>query len=72
MQKLTKIYFFKKLFFPEGGLKPFFLLLILIDILKGYFKKNYKNFEISVLLCPGCLEWPPLGANFFGGGKKNP
>ena len=37
---------------------------------KGVFKKNYKNFEISVLLCPGCLEWPPLGANFCGGGKK--
>ena len=25
-----------------------------------------------VLLCAGCLEWPPLGANFFGGGKKIP
>ena len=32
-----KNYFFNKCFLPEGGLKPFFLLLILIDILKGYF-----------------------------------
>ena len=70
MPKSTKIYFNKKLFF-HGGLGPTFLLLILIDILKGNFKKITK-IEISVLLYAGCLEWPPLVANFLRGGKKNP
>ena len=37
--------FFKKWFLYEGGLYPSFLLLILIDILKGNFLKNFKNLK---------------------------
>ena len=37
-----KNYFYKKWFFHEGGPDSSFLLLILIDILKGYLKKITK------------------------------
>ena len=64
--------FFQKMIFPWRRSKAIFFIVDSDRYFKGVFLKNYKNFEISVLLCPGCLEWPPLGANFCGGGKKNP
>ena len=74
-QQIAKIgekkLFFQKMFLPWRRPGLIFFIVNSDRHFKGVFKKNYKNFENSVLLCPGCLEWPPLGANFFGGGKKN-
>ena len=34
------------------------------------FFSSVKNPKKLGTMCPGCLEWPPLGSNFFWGGSK--